>query len=43
MARGPNSGDHAPNFRLTSHEDKPYSLEDFAGQPLILVFIRHLA
>jgi cytochrome oxidase Cu insertion factor (SCO1/SenC/PrrC family) len=39
----PNAGDPAPAFRLTSHEGKTYSLEKFAGQPLILVFIRHLA
>ena len=43
MSPVPNSGDHAPNFRLTSHEDRPYSLEDFAGRPLVLVFVRHLA
>jgi peroxiredoxin len=40
---GPNPGDPAPRFHLTSHEGKTYSLEEFAGQPLVLVFIRHLA
>ena len=39
----PNAGDRAPGFRLISHDGKPYSLEDFAGQPLVLVFVRHLA
>ncbi len=43
MSPVPNSGDHAPNFHLTSHEGKPYALEDFAGRPLVLVFVRHLA
>ncbi|MFB3053497.1 MAG: redoxin domain-containing protein [Dehalococcoidia bacterium] len=43
MSPIPNAGDPAPAFRLTSHEGKTYSLEKFAGQPLILVFIRHLA
>ena len=43
MSASPDVGDRAPAFRLTSHEDKSYTLEDFSGRPLILVFIRHLA
>ncbi len=43
MAPTPNPGDRAPDFRLLSHLDKPYSLETFAGRPLVLVFVRHLA
>ncbi len=43
MAPNPNPGDRAPDFHLISHKDKPYSLEDFAGHPLVLVFVRHLA
>jgi peroxiredoxin len=43
MSPVPNPGDHAPNFRLTSHESKPYALEHFAGRPLVLAFVRHLA
>ncbi len=43
MSPVPNPGDRAPDFRLNSHEGKQYALEDFAGQSLVLVFVRHLA
>ncbi len=43
MSDGPNPGDRAPDFRLTSPDGKAYSLDDFAGRALTLVFIRHLA
>ncbi|MCH8345883.1 MAG: redoxin domain-containing protein [Chloroflexi bacterium] len=43
MSASPDVGDPAPPFHLKSHEGKTYSLETFAGQTLILVFIRHLA
>ncbi len=43
MSPVPNPGDQAPDFRLTSHEGKPYALEYFAGRPLVFVFVRHLA
>ncbi|MCH7998813.1 MAG: redoxin domain-containing protein [Chloroflexi bacterium] len=43
MSPSPNSGDPAPCFELPSADGRSYRLEDFAGQLLILVFIRHLA
>lgn len=43
MTQKPHIGDRAPAFRLISHEGKTYSLEDFAGRALVLVFVRHLA
>lgn len=43
MARGPNPGDPAPPFALPLVDGHRYRLEDFAGRPLTLVFLRHLA
>jgi peroxiredoxin len=39
----PDVGDKAPPFELTDLEGTRRSLSDFAGHPLVLVFLRHLA
>lgn len=31
-------GDNAPSFTLTSHEDRPVSLEDYRGQQVVIYF-----
>jgi peroxiredoxin len=36
------SGDRAPDFALTTVEGAPVTLGDYRGQPLLLVFLRHL-
>ena len=35
-------GDLAPDFTLTTLEGQPVALSDYRGQPLLLVFLRHL-
>lgn len=35
-------GDRAPDFTLTTLEGKPVALSDYRGQPVLLVFLRHL-
>ncbi|MEE8346793.1 MAG: hypothetical protein V3S20_05555 [Dehalococcoidia bacterium] len=43
MSARPDLGDPAPPFELISHAGQSYSLQDFAGRILTLVFVRHLA
>lgn len=35
-------GDPAPPFNLTALEGQPVALSDYRGQPVLLVFLRHL-
>ncbi len=35
-------GDLAPPFTLTTLEGQPVALGDYRGQPVLLVFLRHL-
>ena len=35
-------GDLAPDFTLTTPEGQPVALRDYRGQPVLLVFLRHL-
>jgi thioredoxin-dependent peroxiredoxin len=38
--RGLNVGKQAPDFALPGTNNTKYSLSDFAGQPVIIVFLR---
>ncbi|MCP4601101.1 MAG: redoxin domain-containing protein [Proteobacteria bacterium] len=33
----------APDFKVTLADGRPATLMDYAGSPLVLIFIRHLA
>jgi len=35
-------GDCAPDFTLTTLDGQAVSLSDYRGQPVLLVFLRHL-
>ncbi len=35
-------GDCAPDFRLTAITGQNVALSDYRGQPVLLVFLRHL-
>lgn len=35
-------GDRAPDFTLTTLAGQPVALSDYRGQPVLLVFLRHL-
>ena len=35
-------GDLAPNFTLNTLDGQPLALSDYRGQPVLLVFLRHL-
>jgi len=35
-------GQLAPDFTLTTLEGQPVALSDYRGQPVLLVFLRHL-
>lgn len=36
-------GDLVPDLAFVDEDEKPVRLADFRGQPLLLVFLRHLA
>lgn len=38
-----NPGDPAPDFAALGPAQEPVRLADFAGRPLLLIFLRHLA
>jgi peroxiredoxin len=36
------AGQRAPDFKLTTLEGQTIALSDYRGQPVLLVFLRHL-
>lgn len=36
------TGERAPDFQLPTLDGAPVALRDFRGQPVLLVFLRHL-